>query len=84
MLRFVAKRAMEGCGEGLRGNEGWQGNSIRRRQGKSAASGRAQVVGWVEYSEHPRHEPCWRSKAFVQSNQCPKRRRPSFLRRAQA
>ena len=43
--------------------ECWRGehrNTTNGRQDKSAAFGRAHVVGWVEISRHHRHPPCWR------------------------
>ncbi len=35
-------------------------NPTNGRQGKSAASGRAQVVGWVETFGHSRYQAGWR------------------------
>jgi hypothetical protein len=46
------------------------------RQGKSAASGRAQVVGWVGYFWHMNITPCCRFCHNSQSIQRSERRRP--------
>ena len=67
--------AMEGSGGGLRVVEGRHRNPTHGRQDKSAAAGRAHVVGWTGYFGKSAHRACWRSHAKVQQIQRPKRRR---------
>jgi hypothetical protein len=53
--RLVARCGMHLIVDGLR----WK-NPTTGRQGKSAASGRAQVVGWVQSFGHPDTPAGWR------------------------
>lgn len=75
MISIGPDRASAGCG-------GWQDvkgigqkHPVHGRQGKSAASGRAQVVGWVENFSRSRTHPGWRFIWKHQQFQCPDRRR---------
>jgi hypothetical protein len=68
-------RGLAGLGVGLRVGQGVQGNTTNGRQGKSAAFGRAHVVGFVEYFKHFKNQPCWRSSRNVPRFQYQERRR---------
>ena len=50
------------------------------RQDKSAAFGRAHVIGWIGDFRHLAHLTCWRLRLKRQRTQCPKRH-PGDLRR---
>jgi len=71
--RSVAGRSVE-----LRAVRTVRRNTIHGRQGKSAASGWAHVVGRVAYFRHRGVSACWRLHAKVQGIQCPERRRSTF------
>lgn len=48
------------------------------RQGKSAASGQAHVVGKTEEFAHVTNTPCWRFRQIVERFQSSDRRRSRF------
>ena len=78
MTRIRLHRGVVGFGIGLIGRQGAERNTTNGRQGKRLALRAAQVVGWIEYFEHPITTPCWRSKHFPQGFQSSDRRRCPF------
>jgi hypothetical protein len=75
MRPIGACRGVAGCGGGLRVGDGLNWNPTNGRQDKSAASGRAHVVGWIGDFRHPEHRACWRSRLkSLQFQQCDRRR----------
>ena len=48
-------------------------NADHGRQDKSAAFGRAHVVGWIGDFRYLAHSACWRLSHKYQRFQCPKR-----------
>lgn len=57
------RRLVARCGVRSSADEGIQRSPTHGRQGKSAACGRAQVVGWVEKFGHSDTSAGWRSAA---------------------
>ncbi len=55
------RRAVEGCGGGLRVAEGLTRNPTHGRQDKSADLRRAHVVGWFGFFGTSAQRACWRS-----------------------
>ncbi len=68
-------RLLAGYAAGLGVGEGKQRSPTNGRQGKSAASGRAQVVGWVEYLRPSGTSSGWRFTAKPERFQRPDRQR---------
>lgn len=68
-------RLLAGYGAGLSVGEGQQRSPTNGRQGKSAASRRAQVVGWVEYLRPSGTSSSWRFTAKPERFQRPDRQR---------
>jgi hypothetical protein len=71
-------RALAGCGAWQSSRGIGQGHPINGRQGKSAASGRAHMVGWLEFQGPLNDHAGWRFKVKPQRFQGPdrSRRRP--------
>jgi hypothetical protein len=61
MTSIGLHRLLAGHGARLCVGGGMLRSPTNGRQGKSAASGRAQVVGWVEYFGHSETPTRWRS-----------------------
>jgi hypothetical protein len=77
MSEIGLHRGLAGFGVGLSVGLGVQGNTTNGRQGKSAASGRAHVVVFVDYFRNFENLPCWRSGWNIQRFQSPERHRLS-------
>ncbi len=77
MTLLGLRRLLAGYGAGLSVGEGKQRSPTNGRQGKSAASRRAQVVGWVEYFGPSGTSSGWRFTAKPERFQRPDRQRPS-------
>jgi len=69
-------RGLAGFGAGLGRGRGVSKTTNHGRQGKSAAFGRAQVVGRIEDFDHIQYAPCWRFRRNCQRFQCSERHRP--------
>lgn len=80
MSEIGLHRGLAGLGVGLSVGQGERGNTTNGRQGKSAASGRAHVVGFVDYFRNFENLPCWRSDRNIQRFQSPERHRQSSER----
>jgi len=76
MSKIGLQRGLAGFGVGLSVGLGVQENTTNGRQGKSAAFGRAHVVGFVKYFWHSESWPCWRPVEKHQRFQRSQRRRP--------
>ena len=81
MTRVVLYRGVAGSSAGLRAGQGLERNTTNGRQDKSAATGRAQVVGWVGFFDTPAIRACWRFCRKGQRFQQSGRRRRHFPRR---
>lgn len=68
-------RALAGCSGSLSIGGIVQRNPKDGRQGKSAASGRAHMVGWLEFYGLFNNRAGWRSSSKPKRFQCPARRR---------
>ena len=77
MSEIGLHRGLAGFGVDLSVGLGVQGNTTNGRQGKSAAFGRAHVVGFVEHFRHFKNWPCWRSARNIQQYQYKERHRLS-------
>lgn len=75
MTLIGLRRLLAGYGAGLSVSEVKQRSPTNGRQGKSAASGRAQVVGWVEYFRPSGISSGWRFTAKPERFQRPDRQR---------
>ena len=75
MTSIGLRRLLAGYGAGLSVGEGKQRSPTNGRQGKSAASRRAQVVGWVEYFRPSGTSSGWRFTAKPERFQRPDRQR---------
>ncbi len=73
MIGLTLHRTLEGhiVGSGL--NHVGRRGTDHGRQDKSAAFGRAHVVGWIGDFRHLAHPTCWRFSLKRQEFQCPKR-----------
>jgi hypothetical protein len=69
------RRLLSGCGACLSVGGVMQRNPTNGRQGKSAACGSAQVVGWVETFRHSDTPAGWRLTAKHEEFQRPDRHR---------
>jgi hypothetical protein len=78
MTRVVLYRGVAGSSAGLGVGQGLERNTTNGRQDKSAASGRAQVVGWVGFFYTSAHHACWRFRHKVQRFQVSERHRCHF------
>ena len=79
MMQIALPRSLSGiiaCSAARHRELGGTGHG---RQGKSAASGRAHMVGWVEYFRRFENWPCWRSAPNTPTISMP--RAPSLLLR---
>jgi len=76
MSEIGLHRSLAGFGAFLGVDQGVPGNTTNRRQGKSAAFGRAHVVGFVEHFRHFKNRSCWRFARNTQRFQRSQRRRP--------
>ena len=77
-MMFVASlRGLSRIGAGLMVRHDQTNRPTNGRQGKSAAFGRAHVVGFVEYFRHFKNWPCWRPARNTQQFQYQERHRLS-------
>jgi hypothetical protein len=84
MMGLALYRTLEGhiAGLGL-ANVGSRGPD-QGRQDKSAASGRAHVVGWIGVFRRLAYPTCWRFCWKCQRFQCPERHPGDWRRRSPA
>ena len=81
MTEIACRRVTAGSGASSALGQGEQTDPDQRRQGKSAAFGRAHVDGLFEHFGHLKNWPCWRFAKNVQRFQRTERHRlPSDTR----
>ena len=84
-MMFVASlRGLSRIGAGLMMRHNQTNRPTNGRQGKSAAVGRAHVVGWVQEFWRRRNWSCWHYGKKHQSIQCLERRPHFSARRIQS
>jgi hypothetical protein len=78
----VLQRGLSGHIADLGVEQGVQGKTNHGRQGKSAAAGRTQVVGWAAHFGYDLRAPCCRFAPNSQRFQYPERHRSVQRRRS--
>ena len=76
MIGIALHRSLSWMAACLVGGQVVKGKTIHGRQGKSAAFGRAHVVGWISCFRHLAANKCWRLRQIAERFQFAPRHRP--------
>ena len=75
-IEIALHRTASQCVARFDGRQSGQGDISHGRQGKSAAFGRAHVVGWISCFRHLATNKCWRLRQIAEQFQFASRHRP--------